>query len=98
MAIDRRSFIQGASLLTAGPLFFYSIDALACAFPNPRLTKTQTSDETDARCVFKVLGWEQRDQKPVDRSKMLPSNLTPASLASDEVFIHVNRAWRTAWR
>ncbi len=98
MIIDRRSFIQGASLLAAGNLFFEVADALACASPNPRLTKTQMSHETDARCAFKVVGWEGRDQNSVDRSKVLPSNLTLADLASDEVFIHVNRAWRTAWR
>jgi hypothetical protein len=98
MAVDRRSFIQGASLLAAGNLFFYSTDGLACAPSNPKLSNTQTRDETDVGCIFKVVGWERRDQNSIESSKTLPSNVIPAALASDEVFIHVNHAWRTAWR
>ena len=85
--IDRRIFIQGAALLSTSGLLFYSADALGFAPPTVGPPASQTAAETDVNLVFKVDGWD-----PVEHPPMLPE------LAGEEVFIQVNRAWRTAWR
>jgi hypothetical protein len=81
MVINRRTFMQGAALLSTGGLLSCSADLLACASPTQGSPASQTAAvEANAKRVFKVDGWERVD------------------LAGDEVFIQVNRAWRTAWR
>jgi hypothetical protein len=98
MVIDRRTFIQGAAFLSTGGLLFYSAEVLACESPTLRYSASQTETETDAKHVFKVDGWDRRDHHLAEYLKMSPSNPTRADFAGDEVFIQVNRAWRTAWR
>jgi len=92
MVIDRRTFMQGAALVSTGGLLSYSADALAFASPTPASQAPQTAAETDAKHVFKVDGWDRSDQLPVEHPTM------SSDLTGEEVFIRVNRAWRTAWR
>jgi hypothetical protein len=98
MVIDRRSFIQGAALLSTSGLLFSSADGLAGASPILGPTAPPTVVETSSKCVLKIAGWDRRDQHPAQHTKMLGSNLKSADLDGDEVFVQVNRAWRTAWR
>jgi len=98
MVIDRRTFMQGAALLSTAGLLSYSADVLAFASPTPGSPASQTAAETDAKRVLKVDGWDRRDQYSVEHSKMSPSNPKRADFAGYEVFIQINRAWRTAWR
>ena len=84
MEMDRRTFMQGAAL-SVGGLLIYSADVLAHASPAAE-SSARAAVEADAKHVFKVAGWDQRIQPTV-----------PAA-AGDEVLIHINQAWRTAWR
>ena len=91
MVIDRRTFIQSAAFLSTGGVLFYSADVFANVSPTVRSGSAQTKAETDAKRVFKVDGWDRDDHRPLE-------HLNSADFAGDEVFIQVNRAWRTAWR
>jgi len=98
MVIDRRTFIQSVAFLSAGGVLFYSADALACPSPTVETAAAQTNAETDAKSAFKIDGWDRRDHHPVEHIKMSPSKSTHDDFAGNDVFIQVNRAWRTAWR
>jgi hypothetical protein len=98
MVIDRRTFIQSAAFLSAGGVLFYSADVLACVSPTVETAAAQTKAETDAKLAFKIDGWERGDHHPGEHPKMSTSKSTHDDFAGDEVFIQVNRAWRTAWR
>jgi hypothetical protein len=84
MEMDRRSFMQGAAL-SVGGLLMCSADVLTTASPTAE-SPARAAAEADAKHVFKVAGWDQRIQP------------TFAAAADDEVLIHINQAWRTAWR
>ena len=98
MVIDRRTFIQSAAFLSTGGVLFYSADVFANVSPTVRSGSAQTKAETDAKRVFKVDGWDRDDHRPLEHLNMSQSNSTRADFVGDEVFIQVNRAWRTAWR
>lgn len=98
MVLDRRTFIQSAAVLSTAALFFYSADVLACGSPTLGYSASQTAAEPDTKRVFKVDGWDRRDHTPAEYLKMSQSNPTRPDFAGDEVFIQINRAWRTAWR
>lgn len=84
MEMDRRTFMQGAAL-SVGGLLFCSAELLAHTPPTAG-SPARAAVEANAKHVFKVAGWDQRIQP------------TFAAAMDDEVLIHVNRAWRTAWR
>jgi len=84
MEMDRRTFMQGAAL-SVGGLLICSADVLAHASPTAE-SPARSAAEADANYVFTVAGWDQRIQP------------TFAAAADDEVLIHINQAWRTAWR
>ena len=94
MVINRRTFMQGAALVSTGGLFLCSSDVLAHAMSTPGSLASRAASENSAKHVFKVDGWDRRDQ-PVEHVSMSGSNV---DAAGGEVFIQVNRAWRTAWR
>jgi hypothetical protein len=91
MWINRRTFMKGAALVSTSGLFLCSLDNLAYAAPSSGSLPSRAASEDDAKHVFKVAGWDRCDQ-PVEHASMSESN------ADEEVFIQVNRAWRTAWR
>ena len=101
MMIDRRAFLQGAALVVTPPalaaLFSFSSAArsrasrLPCALPPP-----MAGAGTDVNAiVFKIDGWDRRDDLAMDRSSANP--VTEGSTAN-EVWIRINQSWRTAWR
>jgi hypothetical protein len=98
MVVDRRTFIQSAAFLSTGGLLFYSADVLASGSPPLGSTGPRTAVEADGKSVFRVDGWDRRDHRSAEYLKMFESNPTRPDFAGDEVFIRVNRTWRTAWR
>jgi hypothetical protein len=94
MGISRRTFMKGAALVSTSGLFLCSLDKLAYSAPTLRSLPSRTASENGAKPGFKVDGWDRHDQ-PVEHASMSGSNVDAAGA---EVFIQVNRAWRTAWR
>ncbi len=99
MLIDRRSFMQATALLAVGDLLLLSSHVRAYASPISNPVPAQMSvDGTNMKHVFKIDGWDRREDLSVECSRMSPSDPVGADLAGNEVFIRINQAWRTAWR
>jgi hypothetical protein len=94
MRIARRAFIRGAGLFVAAPVLASlppsAADGWPLAVPSSAPLPPQSLDEPadGADVVFKIDGWSVRD----------PASIGRTALACDEVWISINRSWRTAWR
>jgi hypothetical protein len=99
MLIDRRTFMQGAALLAASGLMPLSRGVQAYASLRPGSLPTQMAvGGTGTQPVFKVEGWDRRDDIPVGLLKTSSTDHSMGDLDGGEVFIRVNQAWRSAWR
>jgi hypothetical protein len=99
MLINRRAFMQGAALLAVSDLMPLSWGVQAYASLRPGSLPTQMAvGGTGAQLVFKVEGWDRRDDIPVRLLKTPSIDHTNGDLDGGEVFIRVNRAWQSAWR
>jgi hypothetical protein len=99
MLIGRRAFIQGAALLAVSDLIplSWSVQAYASLRPGSLPTQMAVSG-TATQLVFKVEGWDRRDDIPAGLLKRSSTDPTMGDLDGGEVFIRVNQAWRSAWR
>ena len=93
MMMARSTFILGASLFAGVPVLDHLLasaansQARARSAPLPPPVPADVVAETDL--VVKIAGWDVRDLV-VDGVSM--------TRARDEVWVSVNRFWRTAWR
>jgi hypothetical protein len=95
MIVDRRTFI------VASAPFLAAASALA-SFPSllPGAAPSQLPAVTDdvEGVVFKIAGWDRGAEVAEDCLGKSSAGLIASSTMSDEIFISINRSWRTAWR
>jgi hypothetical protein len=82
MRIGRRTFILGTGLVIAAPVFA-NLTAGAGTWASPAASPSPTDN-----LVFRIDGWSVLD----------PASIGRTALACDEVWISINKSWRTAWR
>ena len=95
MIVDRRTFIQVSAPFVA------AASALAGFPPHlfgaaPSLLPAVTNDVQGV--VFKIAGWDHCAEVAGDCLRTSSSGLAASNVLADEVFISINRSWRTAWR
>ena len=93
MMIDRREFVSGTALVAVAP----TLSLLPVALPTPAAKTNRLGDlhrarnqnadpiisgSAKERVVMKIVGWSTPGQRGTD----------------EEVWITVDRSWRTAWR
>jgi hypothetical protein len=95
MIVDRRAFIlvsapfvAVASALASFPLL------LPDAVPSPL---PAVADDVKG-VVFRVAGWDRCTEVAGEYLRTSSTGLTASNAMDDEVFISINRSWRTAWR
>jgi hypothetical protein len=95
MIVDRRAFIlvsapfvAVASALVSFPLL------LRDSAPSPL---PAVADDVKG-VVFRVAGWHRCTEVAGEYSRTSSADLTASNMMDDEVFISINRSWRTAWR
>jgi hypothetical protein len=104
MRIGRRTLILGAGVAaTASALanfLSFSSTALSHAsrLPDPLLSQLPAGG-TDIGClVFKIDGWDCRDDIAIDGAMIGSTDPVTDGSAGEQVLISINRSWRTAWR
>jgi hypothetical protein len=95
MIVDRRAFIlvsapfvAVASALASFPLL------LRDSAPSPL---PAVADDVNG-VVFRVDGWHRCTEVAGEYSKTSSAGLMASQTMGDEIFISINRSWRTAWR
>lgn len=95
MIVDRRAFI-----LVSAPFV-----AIASAFASfPLLLPDAASSQLPAVAgdvrgvVFKIAGWNGCTEVAGEYLRKSSGGPTASNTMDDEVFISINRSWRTAWR
>jgi hypothetical protein len=95
MIVDRRTFI-----LVSAP--FVAAASALTIFPT-RLPGTAPSQlaaggKDSQNVVFKIAGWDRCADVDGDCLRTSSSGPMASNTMDDEIFISVNRSWRTAWR
>jgi hypothetical protein len=99
MVIDRRTLLQVTALLPLVDLLQLSTKVLARASQISGSLPTKLGlEESAARCVFKIDGWDRSEKLATARSQISVSQPAVDDMAYDAVFVKINGAWRTAWR
>ena len=93
MLIDRRSFMQATALVAVGDLLLLSSHVRAYASSISNFVPTQMAvDETSTKHVFKVDGWDRREDLSVEcsgcRPQILWAPIWPAMKSSSELIRH----------
>jgi hypothetical protein len=95
MIVDRRTF-----LIASAP--FVAAASTLAIFPSllpgaePSLLPAVTDDGKGV--VFKIAGWDRCADVAGDRLRTSSAGLMASNSIGDEIFISVNRSWRTSWR
>jgi hypothetical protein len=95
MIVDRRTFI-----LVSAP--FVAAASALTIFPTllPGAAPSQLPAVTDdvEGVVFKIAGWDRCADVAGDCLRTSSAGLMASNSIGDEIFISVNRSWRTTWR
>jgi hypothetical protein len=95
MMIDRRTFILATTPLVAATSALLMFPSLLPGSVSSPLVASETNIN---RVVFKINGWDSRDDSGSRGSKTSLTGPVRGDSNSDEVVISINQAWRTAWR
>ncbi|MFL9982611.1 hypothetical protein [Paraburkholderia sediminicola] len=104
MTVDRRTFIMGTTLIATAPalakLMALSSTVQVDASVLPDLSPQQlAADRADAnRDLFKIDGWERRDDLAIDGSTIASAEDATHDLTNDQILISINQSWRATWR
>ena len=99
MMIGRRTFIQSTALVATAPVFANRLSLSSTARSHASLLldtfpPRSPASGTDMSClVFKINGWDRREDVAIDSATSVTNDP-----AGDQVWISINKSWRTAWR
>jgi hypothetical protein len=82
MIIDRRTFIQGSTLVASTSVLATLLPRTLATQPQPVQREQALNETARSPVVFKVDGWSPNSERPED----------------NEVLIRLNQSWRAAWR
>jgi hypothetical protein len=104
MMMRRRTFILGAGSIVTAPALANLPSPSATArshaslLPDP-LPPQLPNGRTDMKgLVFKIDGWDRREDIAIDGSAIVLADAATNDAAGEQVWISINRSWRTAWR
>ncbi len=104
MMVNRRTFILGTALVATAPTVAKLLELSSTAKSDqtmlPVLSPPQpAADRIDStRNLFRIDGWERRDDDAIDGSTLAVSHPPTHVPADEQVLISLNRSWRAAWR
>jgi hypothetical protein len=95
MIVDRRTFIiASAPFVAAASALAMFPSLLPGGAPSPL-----SAGSKDAEGVaFKIAGWDRCADVAGDCLRTSSAGLMASNTTGDEIFISINRSWRTSWR
>lgn len=103
MMIDRRTFIVrtaigAAAAAVASFLSLSSTPQAHASLADPSRTELVAGGMDRNSVVFKIDGWDRRDETAIDGSKIASADSAINCPTGDHVLIKINQSWRTTWR
>jgi hypothetical protein len=95
MIVDRRTFIIASAPFVAGASTLAIFPSLLSGAAPSHLPAV-THDVEGA--VFKIVGWDGCADVAGDYLRTSSAGLMASNSNRDEIFISINRSWRTSWR
>ena len=94
MTIGRRAFIGGVGFLGSASIQLSSAASVSEPSPKPPI-----AGSTGIQGVaYQVDGWDRYDEAAPDGPVISSADPTHNSTPDLQVWIRINRSWRTAWR
>jgi len=93
--VDRRTFIIASAPLVAAASTLAIFPSL---LPDAAPSQLPTVTDDVEGVVFKIAGWDRCADVAGDCLRTSSAGLMASNSIGDEIFISVNRSWRTSWR